>query len=169
MHPPQRLPYNNYPLEGINHPHAHDVLCGRGMFCFNCYFGLQIPDSLTNPPPKKTGGQSNTHPGNTQWRTLVGANKELYVTLPKKQKMWLSQSIVNAVRSQNPPGRFLQKDSNQLWYDVGDKRYVLSFCLVDWLDRLHAIQYSYHSHCQFVSPFILFCCCTERRRKLLRR
>jgi hypothetical protein len=55
---------------------------------------------------------------------LVAANKELYVTLPKKQKMLLSQSIVNAVRSQNPPGRFLQKDvgGNSSWYDVGDKR-----------------------------------------------
>ena len=54
---------------------------------------------------------------------LVAANKELYVTLPKKQKMLLSQSIVNAVRSQNPPGRFLQKDGKtDLWYDVGDKR-----------------------------------------------
>jgi len=54
---------------------------------------------------------------------LVAANKELYVTLPKRQKMLLSQSIVNAVRSQNPPGRFLQKDAKtDLWYDVGDKR-----------------------------------------------
>ena len=54
---------------------------------------------------------------------LVATNKELYVTLPKKQKMMLSQSIVNAVRSQIPPGRFLQKDvQNDLWYDVGDKR-----------------------------------------------
>jgi hypothetical protein len=63
------------------------------------------------------------HPGNTQWRMLVAANKELYITLPKKQKMLLSQSIVNAVRSQMPSGRFLQKDMhNDLWYDVGDKR-----------------------------------------------
>ena len=54
---------------------------------------------------------------------LVAANKELYVTLPKRQKMLLSQSVVNAVRSQNPPGRFLQKDpKTDLWYDVGDKR-----------------------------------------------
>lgn len=70
------------------------------------------------------GGQSNSHAGNAQWRMLVAANKELYVSLPKKQKMLLAQSIVNAVRSQNPPGRFLQKDvnGNNLWYDVGDKR-----------------------------------------------
>jgi hypothetical protein len=53
----------------------------------------------------------------------VAANKELYVSLPKKQKMLLSQSIVNAVRAQQPPGRFLQKDnSTERWFDVGDKR-----------------------------------------------
>ena len=54
---------------------------------------------------------------------LVAANKQLYVTLPKRQKMLLSRSIVNAVRSQNPPGRFLQKEAkSDLWYDVGDQR-----------------------------------------------
>lgn len=54
---------------------------------------------------------------------LVSANKELYVSLPKRQKMLLSKSIVNAVRSQQPPGRFLQKDpKTELWYDVGDHR-----------------------------------------------
>eukprot|EP00980_Cylindrotheca_fusiformis_P031600 scaffold26659_cov215-Cylindrotheca_fusiformis.AAC.1 len=37
--------------------------------------------------------------------------------------MLLSRSIVNAVRSQNPPGRFLQKDSkSNKWFDVGDQR-----------------------------------------------
>ena len=54
---------------------------------------------------------------------LVAANKQLYVTLPKRQKMLLSMSIVNAVRAQNPPGRFLQKDAkSDNWYDVGDQR-----------------------------------------------
>lgn len=90
--------YQNYPLKDIPHPHPHDVLCGRG-------------------------GGTNNHIGNSHWRMLVAANKELYVSLPKKQKMLLSKSIVNAVRSQNPPGRFLQKDSkSERWYDVGDQR-----------------------------------------------
>ena len=54
---------------------------------------------------------------------LVAANKQLYITLPKRQKMLLSRSIVNAVRSQNPPGRFLQKEGKtKLWFDVGDQR-----------------------------------------------
>jgi hypothetical protein len=54
---------------------------------------------------------------------LVAANKQLYVTLPKRQKMLLSRSIVHAVRSQTPPGRFLQKDSkSDRWCDIGDQR-----------------------------------------------
>jgi len=54
---------------------------------------------------------------------LVAANKQLYVTLPKRQKMLLSRSIVHAVRSQNPPGRFLQKDGKtDFWYDIGDQK-----------------------------------------------
>ena len=87
-----------YPLKEIPHPHPHDVLCGRG-------------------------GGTNNHIGNSHWRMLVAANKQLYITLPKRQKMLLSRSIVNAVRSQNPPGRFLQKDSKtNFWFDVGDQR-----------------------------------------------
>lgn len=95
---PRNINYGNYPLKDIQAPHPHDVLCGRG-------------------------GGSNNHIGNSHWRMLVAANKQLYITLPKRQKMLLSRSIVNAVRSQNPPGRFLQKDTktNQ-WFDVGDQR-----------------------------------------------
>ena len=90
--------YANYPLKDIPQPHPHDVLCGRG-------------------------GGTNNHIGNSHWRMLVAANKQLYITLPKRQKMLLSRSIVNAVRSQNPPGRFLQKDSkSNKWFDVGDQR-----------------------------------------------
>jgi hypothetical protein len=90
--------YANYPLRGVPNPHPHDVLCGRG-------------------------GATNSHIGNSHWRTLVTTNKELYVTLPKRQKQLLSKSIVHAVRSQNPPGRFLQKDfPTGLWFDVGDVR-----------------------------------------------
>mmetsp|Transcript_383 Transcript_383/g.671 ORF Transcript_383/g.671 Transcript_383/m.671 type:complete len:614 (-) Transcript_383:174-2015(-) len=81
-------------------PHANDVLCGRGNF-------------------------ANTHEGNRNWHRLVTANKELYAALPKFHKQLLSQSIVSAVTSQNPPGRFLQRDSvSQLWYNVGENKAI---------------------------------------------
>eukprot|EP00980_Cylindrotheca_fusiformis_P031055 scaffold25754_cov137-Cylindrotheca_fusiformis.AAC.1 len=72
------------PLEKDNiYPQPNDVLCGRG-------------------------GETNKHIGNVEWRKMVKANKAKYIVLPKGTKMELSRSIVKAVRSQNPPGRFLQ-------------------------------------------------------------
>lgn len=39
--------------------------------------------------------------------------------------MSISRSIVEAVRSLDPPGRFLEKDRNTgLWSDIGDKKAV---------------------------------------------
>mmetsp|Transcript_15706 Transcript_15706/g.23094 ORF Transcript_15706/g.23094 Transcript_15706/m.23094 type:complete len:658 (-) Transcript_15706:294-2267(-) len=86
-----------YPLANIENLHHHDVLCGRG-------------------------GGTNNHVGNGHWRTLVQANKRLYISLPKRQKMFVAQSIVRAVRAQTPPGRFLQKDKSGKWYDIGDQK-----------------------------------------------
>lgn len=82
---------------GVKRPHAHDVMCGRG-------------------------GGTNNHAGNQHWRSLVTSNKRLYLSLPKRRKMQVAKSIVQAIRMQNPPGRFLQKDSKtKMWYDIGDE------------------------------------------------
>lgn len=79
-------------------PHLNDVLCGRG-------------------------GMTNQHVGNAHWRSLVAANKRLYLKLPKRQKMLVSESIVKAVRSQDPPGRFLKLDrQTKIWTDIGDRK-----------------------------------------------
>eukprot|EP00980_Cylindrotheca_fusiformis_P003385 scaffold751_cov87-Cylindrotheca_fusiformis.AAC.10 len=95
----QRKNTDKHPLEqGILHPHHHDVLCGRG-------------------------GETNKHPGNLHWRKLVKDCKSDYIMLTRPQKMELSRSIVKAVKSQDPPGRFLQKDSKtNKWVVVGDER-----------------------------------------------
>ena len=81
---------------------------------------------ITNPLPSDVlcgrGGGTNHHIGNSHWRNLVSANKRLYLTLPKRQKALVAKSIVHAIRTQNPPGRFLQKADDELWYDIGDKR-----------------------------------------------
>ncbi|KAL3921005.1 MAG: hypothetical protein SGILL_002984 [Bacillariaceae sp.] len=87
-------------MEDIEQPHHHDVLCGRGV-------------------------TTNRHPGNASFRALVGLNKEQYITSTKREKMAISRSIVEAVRSLNPPGRFLDKSPETgLWFDVGHKRAV---------------------------------------------
>jgi len=85
-------------LTGISQPHPHDVLCGRG-------------------------GSTNRHVGNANFRDLVNSNKALYVTLTKRQKMMVARSIVQAIRCQDPAGRFLQKDAvTGLWFDIGRPR-----------------------------------------------
>ena len=49
--------------------------------------------------------------------------QEVYVTSTKRQKMQISRSVVKAVRSMNPPGRFLERDPETgLYYDIGDKK-----------------------------------------------
>jgi len=92
--------YHSQPLTGVDTPHDNDVLCGRGV-------------------------TTNRHPGNESFRSLVNCNKELYVTSTKKQKMKISRSIVLAVRSLEPQGRFLEKDQQSgKWFDIGDKKAV---------------------------------------------
>jgi hypothetical protein len=47
------------------------------------------------------------------------------VSSTKRQKMAISRSIVDAVRSLDPPGRFLDKDPDSgLWFDIGHKKAV---------------------------------------------
>lgn len=88
------------PMENILHPTNQDVLCGRGV-------------------------TTNRHKGNESFRALVNCNKELYVSSTKKNKMNISRSIVEAVRSKDPtPGRFLEKNSNGTWFDIGDKKAI---------------------------------------------
>jgi hypothetical protein len=84
----------------ITHPHPHDVLCGRGGFV-------------------------NKHAGNVVYRRVVEANKVTYHSCKKEHKLLLSQSIVEAIEQQNPPGRFVYQDKDAgLWYFIGKAKAV---------------------------------------------
>mmetsp|Transcript_5494 Transcript_5494/g.7686 ORF Transcript_5494/g.7686 Transcript_5494/m.7686 type:complete len:420 (+) Transcript_5494:60-1319(+) len=90
----------DYLVDGITRKdiHAHDVLSGRG-------------------------GASNNHPGNEAFRQLVNKVKFDYLQCPKREKPLLAMRIVQAVRAQSPPGRFLQHDKlTDTWKDVGDTK-----------------------------------------------
>ena len=85
---------------GIKKPHPHDILSGRG-------------------------GISNNHMGNKIFRTVCEHNKELYATFPRNEKLHVAVRLVEAVRSRDPPGRFLErKKGDKLWYEVTEKRVV---------------------------------------------
>ena len=88
----------DYPVKEIRTPHANDVLSGRG-------------------------GGTNNHPGNEKFRELVHSKKVLYVNSSKREKALVSCAIVDFIRNQSPPGRFLQRDEKSgLWYDIGDQK-----------------------------------------------
>jgi hypothetical protein len=84
--------------KGIEYPHEHDVLSGRGNFV-------------------------NYHAGNEYFRSLVRSHKIAYIACPKPQKGKFSRIIVDEIRNRDPPGRFLKQDAEtKLWYDIGDKK-----------------------------------------------
>ena len=84
---------NHPPTRGITEIFDSDVLCGRG-------------------------GAALRHPGNQTYRRLVNLNKGLYTTCLKTEKLKISRSIVAAIREQK--GRFLEKESEGSWYDIGE-------------------------------------------------
>lgn len=87
----------------IVNAHDHDVLYGRG-------------------------GNTNHHQGNKRFRDMVKYNKERYYKSPKKDKNKVAMEIVETIRLQKPSGRFLEKDENGFWQDVGDKKAIQKTC-----------------------------------------
>ena len=80
------------------------------------------------------GRNSCQHPGNTNFRKLVAANRPTYAHLTKKQKMMVARQIVDIIHHTDPPGRFLAREngssktgsplsssssSSAYWVDVG--------------------------------------------------
>lgn len=72
-----------------------DVLCGRG-------------------------GETNHHLGNIQYRLLVKACQPAYLAAKRRDKPRIAAGIVLAVRKVG--GRFLKKDAQNAWRDVGNHR-----------------------------------------------
>eukprot|EP00977_Amphora_coffeiformis_P005946 scaffold1267_cov171-Amphora_coffeaeformis.AAC.22 len=83
----------------VNHQfEENDVLCGKGR-------------------------SSICHPGNQRFRELIEANRGEYARATRKQKAYLANSIVDLIRSAQPPGRFLLRDvETGRWYDIGRNR-----------------------------------------------
>ena len=78
--------WNGGAVKRIRTPHNHDVLSGRG-------------------------GSINSHVGNIQFREWVRVRKNDYnLAASKAEKAKVAKEVIELVRSQDPPGRFLQKD-----------------------------------------------------------
>lgn len=83
------------PTEVITHVRDCDVLCGRG-------------------------GETNHHSGNVKYRTLVKQYQPLYIVSKRRDKPLIASKIVRLVR--HAGGRFLRKDKNNSWRDVGNTK-----------------------------------------------
>eukprot|EP00984_Skeletonema_dohrnii_P004932 scaffold1740_cov150-Skeletonema_dohrnii-CCMP3373.AAC.1 len=68
------------------------------------------------------GAWFNQHPGNEHFRKMVDEQKAVYMAGTKKQKMNMSNTIVEAIYSMKPPGRFLKKcpDTGQ-WSELSTR------------------------------------------------
>ncbi|CAB9514504.1 Transcriptional regulator [Seminavis robusta] len=80
----------------VDKPTPHDVLFGRG-------------------------GMTNSHPGNKRFRDVITLHRPDYIKAIKNDKPNVARRIVRAIRTASPPGRFLKKGEDGLWYDVGNK------------------------------------------------
>lgn len=86
----------------IRTPHPHDVLAGRG-------------------------GGINSHEGNKVFREHVKVFKNAYnLAACKAEKARVARKVVELVQAQNPPGRFLQRDSDtgvgSYWTEIDDAK-----------------------------------------------
>lgn len=86
-------------MAAIKYPGKHDVMLGRG-------------------------GESNYHSGNIAFRHSVQKYKEAFRLGSRKEKNRVIETVVQAWRTQEPPGRFVSKhrtDTGEcFWNDVGD-------------------------------------------------
>lgn len=78
---------------------------------------LYLNGSHTTP----IAGKNNQHSGNDQLRALAREQCQNYRRSSKKGKSYISRELVRAVRELNPPGRFLKKNLDGVWEDVGDE------------------------------------------------
>ncbi|KAL3792111.1 hypothetical protein HJC23_013385 [Cyclotella cryptica] len=112
----KRPEWADYRLKDILNPHPNDVRNAHRL----SYLSVDTSKHYLLLVCGRGGG-SNNHPGNEAFRVLVNEVKLPYVNCPKREKPLIARRIVEAVRNQSPPGRFLQKDCKTgLWNDIGD-------------------------------------------------
>ena len=68
------------------------------------------------------GGLTNAHPGNRRFRDVISLHRPDYIRAIKMDKPAVACRIVRSIRkSTSAPGRFLKKQDDGQWYDVGDR------------------------------------------------
>ena len=84
---------------------------------FNATGGFQQYDVICDDNWSAEGNLCFTH--------IIASHKILYAKATKANRIKIAQIVVNTVRLQNPPGRFLEQDAiSRTFHDIGDARAV---------------------------------------------
>lgn len=72
------------------------------------------------------GGRVNAHPGNCRFRQLIYDNKVAYsLATTEAEKAGLIGQVIEGVRAQDPPGRFLFRDYEEgNWVEAPEERWI---------------------------------------------
>lgn len=96
---------------------------------------LERPLQQTHSPltpslccPYVSGGGTNNHVGNVEFRKLVEKAKPEYVRAAKKGKSDIGRAIVRAVQGRSPPGRFLTHSTSGQWVEIDDRKALGKTC-----------------------------------------
>lgn len=66
------------------------------------------------------------HYGNVRYRALVKQHMPTYLkAINSEQKSNIARNIINIIHNSNPSGRFLEKKSNEEWYEVEESTILL--------------------------------------------
>ena len=69
------------------------------------------------------GGLTNHHPGNKRYRKWVELHKDKYRKGSMNEKTKIARQIIQLVRNQSPPGRFLKRDcKTKPWFELTEER-----------------------------------------------
>ena len=100
---------------GIVMPSNNDVLHGRGPTIFN-------------------------HPGNVKFRSIIDTKRMEYVQAKKnKIKEQVAREVYSTIRGLSPPGRFLRKESDGLYY-IQDEGVTMAKIKQSLRENSHAIK-----------------------------
>lgn len=90
----------------------------------------KAPSSTTTPVVQVhdndvLGGRGNgvaAHPGNRLFRQVCIRHHQAYISAKRNEKMKIAKTALAEITSQTPPGRFLEKNSQNNWVIMNPKR-----------------------------------------------
>jgi hypothetical protein len=78
-------------------------------------------DTHPNDVLSGKGNGAKNHKGNQHFRELVQLARECYISFPESKKILISKLVFDAIKTLDPPGRYLKKDDKDEWQELSEK------------------------------------------------